>query len=35
MNKIDAIIDIIKSNWSTDELVNAWNLRCEKKGYMD
>ena len=35
MNKIDAIIDIIKSNWSTDELVNAWNLRCEKKEYMD
>ena len=35
MNKIDTIIDIIKSNWSTDELVNAWNLRCEKKGYMD
>ena len=35
MNKIDAIIDIIKSNWSTDELVDAWNLRCEKKGYMD
>ena len=35
MNKIDAIIDIIKTNWSTDELVNAWNLRCEKKGYID
>ena len=35
MNKIDAIIDIIKSNWPTDELVNAWNLRCEKKEYMD
>ena len=35
MNKIDAIIDIIKSNWSTNELVNAWNLRCEKKEYMD
>ena len=35
MNKIDTIIDIIKSNWSTDELVDAWNLRCEKKGYMD
>ena len=35
MDKIDAIIDIIKSNWSTDELVNAWNLRCEKKEYMD
>lgn len=35
MDKIDAIIDIIKSNWSTNELVNAWNLRCEKKEYMD
>ena len=35
MAKIQAIIDIIKTNWSTDELVNAWNLRCEKKGYMD
>lgn len=35
MNKIDAIIDIIKSNWSNQELVDAWNLRCEKKEYMD
>ena len=35
MDKIDAIIEIIKNNWSTDELVKAWNLRCEKKGYMD
>ena len=35
MDKIDAIIDIIKTNWSTDELVDAWNLRCEKKEYMD
>ena len=35
MDKIDAIIDIIKSNWSTNELINAWNLRCEKKEYMD
>ena len=35
MAKIKAIIDIIKTNWSTDELVNAWNLRCEKKEYMD
>ena len=35
MAQIQAIIDIIKSNWSTDELVDAWNLRCEKKGYMD
>ena len=35
MAKIQAIIDIIKTNWSTDELVNAWNLRCEKKENMD
>ena len=35
MGKIQAIIDIIKTNWSTDELVEAWNLRCEKKEYMD
>ena len=35
MDKIQAIIDIIKTNWSTDELVEAWNLRCEKKEYMD
>ena len=35
MDKIQAIIDIIKTNWSTDEIVKAWNLRCEKKGYMD
>ena len=35
MDKIQAIIDIIKTNWSTDELVKAWNLRCEKKEYMD
>ena len=35
MDKIQAIINIIKDNWSTDELVNAWNLRCEKKGDMD
>ena len=35
MDKIQAIIEIIKNNWSTDELVKAWNLRCEKKGYMD
>ena len=35
MDKIDAIIDIIKSNWSTNELINAWNLRCEKQEYMD
>ena len=35
MNKFYAIIDIIKSNWSYKELVDAWNLRCEKKEYMD
>ena len=35
MNKIDAIVDIIKTYWSNKELVDAWNLRCEKKGYMD
>ena len=35
MNKIDAIIDIIKTYWSNKELVDAWNLRCEKKEYMD
>lgn len=35
MNKIDAVIDIIKTYWSNKELVDAWNLRCEKKEYMD
>ena len=35
MNKIDAIINIIKDYWSNKELVDAWNLRCEKKEYMD
>ena len=35
MDKIDAIIDIIKTNWTTDELVKAWNFRCDKKDYMD
>ena len=34
MEKIQAIIDIIE-NWSNDELVDAWNLRCDKKGDMD
>ena len=34
MDKIQAIIDIIE-NWSNDELVDAWNLRCDKKGDMD
>lgn len=34
MDKIQAIIDIIE-NWSNDELVDAWNLRCDKKEDMD
>ena len=35
MDKIQAIIDIIKTNWSTDEIVDAWNLRCDENNYMD
>ena len=35
MAKIQAIIDIIKTNWSTDEIVDAWNLRCDESNYMD
>ena len=35
MDKIQAIIDIIKSNWSNNELVDAWNLRCDESNYMD
>ena len=35
MDKIQAIIDIIKNNWSTDEIVDAWNLRCDESNYMD
>ena len=35
MNKIQAIIDIIKNHWLNEEIVDAWNLRCEKKGDMD
>lgn len=35
MDKIQAIIDIIKNNWSTDEIVDAWNLRCDENNYMD
>lgn len=35
MDKIQAIIDIIKSNWSSNELVDAWNLRCDESNYMD
>jgi len=34
MDKIQAIIDIIE-NWSNDELVDAWNFRCDKKEDMD
>lgn len=35
MDKIQAIIDIIKSNWSNNEIVDAWNLRCDENNYMD
>ena len=35
MDKMQAIIDIIKSNWSNNELVDAWNLRCDESNYMD
>ena len=35
MNKIGAIIDIIKSNWSTEELVEAWNFRCDITNCVD
>lgn len=35
MDKIQAIIDIIKNHWLNEEIVDAWNLRCEKKGDMD
>lgn len=35
MDKIQAIIDIIKHNWSNEEIADAWNLRCDKKDYMD
>ena len=35
MDKIQAIIDIIKNNWSNEEIADAWNLRCDKKDYMD
>lgn len=35
MEKIQAIIDIIKNNWSNEEIADAWNLRCDKKDYMD
>ena len=35
MDKIQAIIDIIKNHWLNEEIVDAWNLRCEKKEDMD
>lgn len=35
MDKIQAIIDIIKHNWSNEEIADAWNFRCDEKGYMD
>ena len=35
MDKIQVIIDIIKNNWSNEEIVDAWNFRCDKKDYMD
>ena len=35
MDKIQTIIDIIKNNWSNEEIVDAWNFRCDKKDYMD
>ena len=35
MDKIETIIDIIKSNWSNEEIADAWNFRCDEKGYMD
>lgn len=35
MDKIETIIDIIKSNWSNEEVADAWNFRCDEKGYMD
>ena len=35
MEKIQVIIDIIKNNWSNEEIADAWNFRCDKKDYMD
>ena len=35
MDKIQAVIDIIKNNWSNEELADAWNFRCDEEGYMD
>lgn len=30
MNKIDAISNIIKENWSNEEIVRVWNDYCDK-----
>lgn len=35
MEKIQVIIDIIKNNWSNEEIADAWNFRCDEDGYMD
>ncbi len=35
MDKIQTIIDIIKNNWSNEEIADAWNFRCDEKDYMD
>lgn len=35
MEKIQTIIDIIKNSWSNEEIADAWNFRCDEKGYMD
>lgn len=35
MDKIQTIIDIIKNNWSNEEIADAWNFRCDEKGYME
>ena len=35
MEKIQVIIDIIKNNWSNEEIADAWNFRCDEKDYMD
>lgn len=35
MDKIQTIINIIKNNWSNEEIADAWNFRCDEKDYMD
>lgn len=35
MNKIDSIIRILESDWSTEDLVQAWNEFCDRRGYSD